>query len=316
MYWVHSHSGWYLPCVKKPSLPLLAFIACAVIWGSTFLVIRVGNESLPALWACTLRFALAALVLNGILLATRQRWPRGEALKAAIGYGILEFGISMPLLYWGEKVVPSGLAAVLYAICPVAAMLIARLMGMEKLNARRLGAAIFAFLGVGVIFWRELLQGGSSIALFAILLAAATASTAGLVLEKQPQSAIGANAVASMVGLPFCLIASLAIGEVPKIPTTFAEIFPVVYLAIASSVGAFVLFAWLVHQWRATNVAFLGVLVPVIAVIVGSIARQESLAPGSLVGAAAVVLGVVVALRADNQATKSAAQGIPAQAET
>jgi drug/metabolite transporter (DMT)-like permease len=299
-------------------LPLLAFLGCGVIWGSTFLVIRVGNESMPALWACTLRFALAALLLNGILLITRQPWPKGEALKAAVWYGLLEFGVSMPLLYWGEKEVPSGLAAVLYAICPVVAMFIARLLGMEKLNLRRLAAAILAFLGVGVIFWRELLHGGSSIALLAILLAACAAPTAGLMLERQPQNAIGANAVGVLVALPICLLASLATGETPRIPTTFHEIFPIVYLTLAGSLGAFVLFAWLIQHWRATTVAFLGVLVPVIAVILGAVVRKESLAPGSLVGALVVIIGVIAALRAENKASEKATTtpAVPAQAET
>jgi drug/metabolite transporter (DMT)-like permease len=303
--------------VKKPSLPLLAFLGCGLIWGSTFLVIRVGNESMPALWACTLRFALAALLLNAILLITKQPWPKGDALKAAVWYGFLEFGVSMPLLYWGEKVVPSGLAAVLYAICPVVAMFIARLLGMEKLNLRRLAAAILAFLGVGVIFWRELLYGGSPIALLSILLAACAAPTAGLMLERHPQNAIGANAVAVLVGLPICLIASLALGETPRIPTTFQEIFPIVYLTLAGSLGAFVLFAWLIQHWRATTVAFLGVLVPVIAVVLGSIVRKESLAPGSLVGAVVVIVGVIIALRAENKADTSnrPAPPIPVQAE-
>ena len=142
--------------MKAPSLPLLAFISCGLIWGSTFLAIRVGNDSLPALWACTLRFTLAAIILNLILLATGQRWPKGEALKAALLYGFFEFGVSMTLLYWGETVVPSGLAAVLYAECPIVAMFAARAMKMESLNLRRVGAAVLAFAGVAVIFWREL----------------------------------------------------------------------------------------------------------------------------------------------------------------
>lgn len=286
----------------RPSLPLLAFCGCGLIWGSTFLAIRVGNDSLPALWACTLRFALAALILNAIVLVTRQGWPKGDALKACLWYGLLEFGVSMPLLYWGEKVVPSGLAAVLYAICPVSAMFTARLLGMEKLNPRRLGAAILAFGGVAVIFWRELVFGGSLAGLAAVFLAAIAAPLAGLLLQRGPkQNAIGVNAVGTLVGIPFALVASLALGERPILPTTTAQWFPVVYLSVMGSVGAFVLFAWLVNHWRATTIAFLGVIVPVIAVVLGAVARGETLAPGSLVGAVVVIVGVVVALRSEGE---------------
>lgn len=287
--------------MKSPSRPLLAFGACGLIWGTTFLAIRVGNDSLPALWACTLRFVLAALILNGIVLVTRQGWPRGEAVKPAVWYGVLEFGISMPLLYWGEKVVPSGLAAVLYAICPVSAMLTARMLGMERLNPRRLAAAILAFGGVAVIFWRELAEGGSPLGLVAIFFAAVAAPLAGLMLQRGPkQSPIAVNAVGTLIGIPFAFVCSIALGERAVLPTTSAQVFPVVYLAVVGSVGAFVIFAWLINHWRATTVSFLGVIVPVIAVVVGAAARHEALAPGSLAGAAIVLVGVVAALRSES----------------
>lgn len=284
-------------------LPHLAFATCGLIWGSTFLVIRVGNESLPALWACALRFALAALILNGILFANGGKWPRGEALKAAAMYGLLEFGISMPLLYWGETIVASGLAAVLYAVCPVSTMVAARIMKMEELNPRRLGAAVLSFAGVAIIFWRELVHGGSTMALIAILVAAISASAAGLFLQKGPkQSPIGSNAVGVVIGFPFALAGSFLLGEKQTLPTTVSGIFPVIYLAVVGSVGAFVIFAWLISQWRATTVAFLGVIVPVIAVILGAIFRQEALAPGSLIGAVVVIVGVAIALKSESAA--------------
>src|SRR5438132_14329678 len=89
--------------------PWIAFAACGAIWGSTFLVISLGNDTLPPVWAATVRLVLAALLLGGFVIARRQPWPRGDALRAAIGYGACQFGINFPLLYWGEKRVPSGL---------------------------------------------------------------------------------------------------------------------------------------------------------------------------------------------------------------
>jgi len=271
-----------------------------MIWGSTFLAIRVGNDSLPPLWACSLRLILATLILNLILLATRQRWPKGEALKAAAMYGFLEFGVSLPLLYYGERVVPSGLAAVLYAICPVVAMFGARLLGMEKLSYGRLGAAFLALGGVGVVFWRELQHGSSPLGLGAIFLAACAAPLAGLTLQRGPrQGAIGANAVGALVGIPFAIVGSFLFGETHNVPGTVREIFPIIYLAVMGSVGAFVIFAWLINHWKATTVAFLGVIVPVIAVILGALVRHETLAAGSLLGGAIVIVGVTVALRSE-----------------
>ncbi|MHB8637735.1 MAG: DMT family transporter [Fimbriimonadaceae bacterium] len=284
--------------MSKSALPYAAFFGCALVWSSTFLVIRIGNDSLPPLWACSLRLALAATILNLILVATRQPWPRGDALRAAAWYGFWEFGVSLTLLYWGERVVPSGLAAVIYALCPVVAIFEAKALKMESLNAKRLGVALLAFGGVAIIFWRELLHGGSTAGLVAILTAAGAAPIAGLMLQRGPtQGAVGANAVGVLVGFPMSLGLSFALREPHVLPRSTAQVFPVIYLAVAGSTGAFVLFAWLVHQWKTTTVAFLGVIVPVIAVVLGALFRHEAFARGSLIGAVVVVVGVIIALR-------------------
>src|SRR5262245_45944575 len=89
-----------------------AFGACSLIWGSTFLVIGIGDEALPAVWAACVRLALASGLLLTITRLTRQRLPRGAGLRAAVTFGFFNFGVSFSLLYWGEKVVPTGMTAV------------------------------------------------------------------------------------------------------------------------------------------------------------------------------------------------------------
>ena len=263
---------------------------------------------MPPIWACGLRLALAAAILNLILFATGQKWPKGAALKAAAWYGMWEFGISMPLIYWGERVVPSGLTAVLFAVCPVVAMFQAKALGIEELNIPRLVAAMIAFGGVAVIFWGELVHGGSPYGLLAVFLAACIAPIPGLVLQRGPrQSAVGANAVGSLVGMAACLVISLTLRESHLLPRTSAQVLPIVYLAAAGSAGAFVLFAWLLNHWKTTTVAFLGVVVPVIAVVAGAVFRHETFAPGSLVGAIIVFAGVTFALRSPGSVAISAA---------
>jgi drug/metabolite transporter (DMT)-like permease len=175
--------------VRKLGLSHFGFAGCAAIWGSTFLAIRMGNDSLPALWGLALRMLVACIILNLILFLTGQKWPKGAALKAAALFGFWEFGVSMALLYWGEKAIASGLAAVLYAICPVAAMFTGKLLGMEQLNLRKLAGAVLAFVGVAVIFWREILHGGSPIGMGCTFIAAWSAPFAALCFKGDPNRA-------------------------------------------------------------------------------------------------------------------------------
>jgi len=107
----------------------------------------------------------------------------------------------------------------------------------------------------------------------------------------------GANAVGAVIAIPFSFLASFAFDRSHPLPTKMEQIFPIFYLAIASSVVAFGLFAWLVNHWRVSTVSFLGVIVPVMAVGLGVVFRQESIAPGALLGAVVVIASVAVAVR-------------------
>ncbi|HEY3127533.1 MAG TPA: EamA family transporter [Candidatus Limnocylindria bacterium] len=279
-------------------MPYLVFVGCCLIWGSTFLAIRIGNEAVPPVWAATIRLVLAAPLLTMLVLATRQRFPRGAALRGALLFGVFNFGVNLSLLYWGERVVPSGIAAVLYATVPLSTALIAAAMRVERLVARKVAAAIVAIVGVAIIFAGELRLDVPLEGLIAVFLAATAASLSSVFLKRTPQpSAFAANAVGAAAGAVVCVATSLVIGEDHALPNTLGGWWPIVYLTLAGSLGAYVLFTWLVQHWPVTNASMVGVVVPVLAVILGAVAKQEQRSPESYLGAAVVLIAVVVALQ-------------------
>lgn len=297
----------------RPLLPYLAFALCASIWGSTFLFIRFSNDVMPPMWASSLRLVLAGVILSLLLLITKKPFPKGAALHAAAWYGALSFGVNFPLLYWGETVIPSGLAAVLYATIPISSVVIASWFGLEKLDFRRLGAASVAVSGVAVIFWREVGRGENGWGILAVFAAATVSAVGAMILKRGPkQSAIAVNAVATLTGVPFCLGASFVMAESRVFPSTAAQWGPLLYLTIAGSIGAFVIFTWLLGQWRATSVTFIAVIVPMIAVILGAVFLKESLAPGSWIGAVIVVGATAFALL-DDRRKNSAKPTLPTE---
>ncbi|HET8568574.1 MAG TPA: EamA family transporter [Candidatus Limnocylindria bacterium] len=282
-----------------------AFFLCSLIWGSTFLFIRIGNESVPPLWAATIRLVLAAAALAALAFATRRRWPRGEALRGAALFGLLNFGLNLSLLYWGELTVPSGIAAVFYATVPLWTALLAALFGLERLAPRKLAAALVALAGVATIFAGELSLDVPLAGLLAILGAAMSASLSSVILKASPkQDTLPLNAVGAVVGAPVCLALSVVLGEPRAIPTAAAAWIPIAYLVIAGSLGAYVLFTWLLKVWPATNASYVGVVVPVIAVILGALVRAERPAPLTFVGAAIVIGAVVYALASSEAAAR------------
>ncbi len=277
----------------------VTFVACALIWGSTFLAIRFGNEATPPVWAATIRLAIASVLLFGIARAFRMPLPRGRALRGAALWGFFNLGVNLSLLYIGETTVPSGIAAVLFATVPLTTALLAPAFGVEPLVARKLIAATVAIGGVAIIFAGELGVSVPFAGLLTVFGAASAAALANVLLKQAPkQQVIPLNAIGTAVGAAVCLVVSLALGESHAIPVTAAAWLPILYLTLAGSLGAFVLFTWLVTHWSVSNASLLGVTVPIIAVILGGLVKGEQPAALTYVGAAIVISAILIALRA------------------
>jgi drug/metabolite transporter (DMT)-like permease len=277
--------------------PWLGFAACSLIWGSTFLVISIGNDALAPVWGATLRLILATIALGLWARARGAPLPRGPALRAALGYGITQFGINFPLLYWAEQRVPSGLSAVIYATIPLSSALMTRAFGLEQLTARKLGGALVALVGVGVLFSGAFGQHLAVSGLAAILVGATASALGSVLLKLGPrQDPFAVNAVGSAVSIPVAAVASFALGESHAIPTTLGAAWPLLYLTGAGSLGAYVIMSWLVSRWSVTRTAYVTVVVPVIALGLGSVVRHERLTAVSLAGTALVFAGLFLGM--------------------
>jgi len=275
-----------------------AFAACAAIWGSTFLAISFGNEALAPVWAATLRLALATVLLVAWTRARGTPLPRGPALRAALGYGVTQFGVNLPLLYWGETRVPSGLSAVVYATIPLSSALMTGALGMERLTPAKILGALVAFAGVAVLFSSTFTGHVSALGLGAILVGATAASLGTVLLKRGPrQDPFAANAVGSAIGAVMAGALSVGLGEPRALPATFAAAWPLLYLTVAGSLGAYVVMSWLVNHWPVTRTAYVTVVVPVIALALGAAVRHEPLGAASLGGTALVLGGLVVGMR-------------------
>ena len=221
----------------------MAFAACGAIWGSTFLVISIGNDALAPVWAATLRLALAALLLAAWTRARGRALPRGAALRAALGYGVAQFGVNLPLLYWGEKMVPSGLVGRRLRDHPA----------LERAHdARARDRAAHAGQGAGR---RRRVRGRRG----AVLVDAARRTprpsawrrsssarrppASGTVLLKRGprQDPFGANAVGCAIGAADCRRRSASRSASPtRSPRRCGAAWPLLYLTVAGSLGAYV----------------------------------------------------------------------------
>lgn len=275
-----------------------AWGTCAAVWGSTFMVIAFGNDSVAPVWGATLRLALATLILSGVLLVRRQPLPRGRALVAALQFGLFQFGLNFPLLYLGETQVPSGLSAVIFATLPLSTAFLARIFGLERLMPARIAGAVVAVVGVALIFSSQLGAQVKPWALLSVLLSSWAACLGTVLLKRGPrQSPVAANAVGAAVGAVVCLAWSRALGEAQVLPHDWAGILPILYLAILGSVGAFVLMAWLINHWDVSRISYISVVTPLVAMALGALLRHERIPARGMIGALTVIAGLVVGLQ-------------------
>lgn len=283
---------------RSDAAPYVGFATCAAIWGSTFLVIRLGNQVVDPLWAATLRLVLASAGLFALTFLLGRAFPTGDGLKAAVLYGLGEFGGGFALLYWGETVVPSGIAATFFATIPLWTSAMAAGLGVERFDAQRVLGALVAVGGVATVFAGELSRAVPLVGLLAVLGAAASASLGSVLLKRGPRvDVVPVNAVATLVGATVTLTASVFAGEAQVFPTTFEGWWPVLYLTGAGSLVAFLVYAWLVDVWPVTNANMVSVTVPVTGLALGILVGGETPSWLALIGAALVIVGLVVVLR-------------------
>src|SRR5947209_11164280 len=131
---------------------VLAFLAIYILWGTTFLAIRVAVQEIPPLLAAGLRMFLAGLILSGWMWLRRAARPTAVEWRNLAVLGLLLFVVDYGPLFWAEKYVPSGIAAVFAATVPLVTIALEMLIfRMQEFRWSLVGAVVLGFLGVGVL---------------------------------------------------------------------------------------------------------------------------------------------------------------------
>lgn len=273
---------------------LAAFLGAVVIGGSNFVAIRFSNRELDPIWGAGLRFTLAAAVFGVLCAALRLALPRGRPLALVVGYGVLAFGMAYGSMYWAMQEVPAGIAAVVLAVGPLLTLLLAATHGMERVSLRAIVGALVAIGGSVVIFF----QPGAidfGWASFLLLVFAAICSSEAVVVSKLAgrQHPVAMNFVGMTAGATVLLAVAAASGERLELPSGGETQLAVGYL-VAATVGLFMLVLFVVQRRAASVAAYLFVLMPVVAILVGALVADEQITLTTVAGGAIVCAGVYV----------------------
>jgi drug/metabolite transporter (DMT)-like permease len=288
----------------------LRFLLVALIWGSTWLVIKDQVGSVPPSWSVTWRFALAAAGMAALALVRRERLVldrTGHLFAMAIG--LTQFCMNFNLVYRAEQHLTSGIVAVLFALLMLPNALLGRLFLGSSVTPRFMAGTGIALAGIALMLVHEArladLGGTVWLGVGLTCMALLSASCANVM-----QAAPGARGQPMVVLLAFAMgwgalfdaaLAWITSGP-PVLPLDARYLGGVAYLALVGSVVTFPLYFQLIREIGPGRAAYNGVMVPVVAMILSTVFEGYRWSWLAAAGAGLALLGLVVALRARNPA--------------
>lgn len=282
---------------------ILSFFAIYVLWGTTFLAIRIAVEELPPLFAAGSRFFVAGVLLYAFMRARGAASPSLRQWRSLTIMALLMFVAEYGPLFWAEKYVASGVVSVLAATLPILTMILEMLILREQRMRPMLALAVLiGFAGVAVL----LMPGGRQHIEFVpclAILAGATTWSLGSVLTRSmelPKSRPVTAGAAMMLGGAMLLAISAGFGEMHPFPhISLRATLALLYLIVFGSLLAFTAFVWLLAHMPATRVSSHAYVNPIVAVALGYFAAGEIITWRIIAGSVLVLVSVFLILRRD-----------------
>lgn len=286
-----------------------AFWLLGLIWGSSFLFIRIGVEEVSPFQVVFMRTGIAAVCLNLVLLLRGKRLPMSrEGLFPLFVLGIGNTVIPFVLISWGETQVESGLASVLNATAALFTLVIAHLTFKdERITAQKVAGLALGFLGVVVLASRSWVDGrivtGNLAGQLAIVVASFFYAAFGVYSRKVMSTrydsmtvSAGSMLFAAVIAGVLMLLAPPLGGMPPKPLTDLSAdaLNALLLLGALNTFVAYILFYWIIQQLGASRASMVTYVTPAVALVLGAVILNETIDWRLLVGAALILSGIGV----------------------
>ena len=296
-----SDRGQSHPALSRSHL--LGYLSLCLIWGSTWLAIRVVVSTVPPLLAAAVRFLAAAIILFALAFFQKRPRPKGEAQWSAILLlSLTIMALPYGLLFWAEQYITSSMTAVLFSAMPLAVALLTPLLGHRSVPRSAVLALVIAFGGLVELFYAGLssspraLWGGA-----AILLAMALSSWSVVYAKQKLQDidSVVATAWQLLGGSVVLFWGAWALEARRHAVWSGPALAAMVFLIVFGSCAAFVIYYWLLKRMQPYQLATTSLVVPVVAVVEGALLLREPVPLRMVVVIAIVLASVGWVLRAE-----------------
>ncbi|HVO71489.1 MAG TPA: EamA family transporter [Aggregatilineaceae bacterium] len=295
----------------------LMFLGLGGIWGSSFLLIKVGVKDLGPLPLVSVRIGLAALLMFAFLRLTGRAWPAERREVAAIVFvGVMNTAVPFSLITWGEQKIDSGLATVLDATVPLFTLVFAHFaLSDERITPQKVIGLGTGFLGVALLASRQAASSSPNpfSGQFAVLLASACYALSVVVIRRylrrvDPFVVAGGSL---MVGGVVIVLITLITASLPALGDLHTKaVLAVLVLAVMNTVVAYFLFYHLISTWGATRTTLVTYIMPPVGVTLGAIFLDETV-DWKIVAGAALILGGILAVNWRGRTRLAPAAGEP-----
>ncbi|WP_246812372.1 DMT family transporter [Microvirga sp.] len=283
---------------------IAAFAAMALIWGLTWLPMKIASEAVPPIFLAMMRFLLAGLCYLAFILAKGLPLRMVQPGRVIVASLLITTGC-YSLLFWGVARAPTGLSSIVnLSLMPIFLIVIGALYGQERITPRRLGAIALGVLGLVMLFSGRTgsAQDGALLGLAAVALATLSYAWGGVVSRPLMQTM-------HPISLAFWETSIGALGLVPVSllvegydPAYFAglmdgrAIMGLTILVLGGSLGGFSIYLWLVRDWGAFRAGLYSFVSPVVAVTVGVAFVNEAFGWPEAIGMAVMLSATALAL--------------------
>jgi len=288
---------------KDRPLATLAFLIVCIVWGTTYLAIRVAVETMPPLLLTGVRYTIAGAVMLAILLLRGERIPRDRRTLGNIALvGLLLIAGGNLALVWAEQYVPSGLASLLVAVGPFwATSLEALRRDGERITLRQAIGMAIGFGGVALLVTPRSADGAFNshfITGVIVLQLGAIAWQGGSVHAKHALkdkvSPLLSAALQSLFGGVVLDGIGLAIGEAPRFHPSTRSLIALAYLTVFGSIIAYSAYTYALSKIRVSTMSLYAYINPIVAVLLGWLILNERVTTVSLAAMAIILAGVAI----------------------
>lgn len=283
-----------------------ALAAVCLLWGTTYLAIRVAIETIPPLIMAGFRWTVAGALILGALKIRGERIPPASHWPAMTILGVLLLGFGNGCVVWAEQTLPSGLTAVLVAAVPFWMVGVELLMrDADPLTIRRLIGLVVGFGGIVLLVWPELqFSAGRSFLLGVVFTQLACLGWAiGSSYSRRrhaDENVLAAAALQMLLGGLILGALGLIRGEGRMLEFGARSVTALLYLIVAGSLGGFSAYAYALKYLPVATVSLYAYVNPVIAVLLGTLVLGETLSP-RLAAASGIVLAGMALVRGRNR---------------